>query len=261
MKNEVVINRFNSDKVVILYSNVINSYNILYPEKYPDEIKNLNRFGIQRAILYWFANCVFYRKISSESITVNNKTDCFYVAGELLQRSVLFGVAVLPGSSKPHNLDNNFDFFISDIKIAFQNSSNQETVFWNKVDKIIDSAIRVKKFDRVNFLSSDIKIVDNDLPVNNVVNDAVKTNVQYIDSNTNENIILENENIDVKERMPFWKLWFRCLLIVFLIGCILGFLSAGETGLAASIGAGIILAPIKSFVIACIIRLFQRVFG
>lgn len=135
MKNEVVINRFNSDNIVKLYSNVINSYNILYPEKYPDEIKNLNRFGIQRAILYWFANCVFNRKISSESITVNNKTDCFYVAGELLQRSVLFGVAVLPGSSKPHNLDNNFDFLYQILKLLSKTLLIKKLFFGIKLTK------------------------------------------------------------------------------------------------------------------------------
>jgi len=259
--NEIVINRFNSEAIVKEYSKAINSYNILYPEKYPADIKNLNRFGIQRAILYWFASCVLNRQISSQDITVNNKTDCFEVAVELFQRSVLFGVTVLPGSSKPHKLVNNIEFSLSDIKIAFQNSLNQDSVFWNHVDKIIDDAISVKQYERIKISTIAIKFEENDFGVQKSNKEVVNEKDKYVGPHIVNQDISKQDNETVKERMPFWKLWFRCFIIIFLFVCVLGFLSGGETGLATAFGVSIVIAPIKSFLIACIIRFFQRVFN
>jgi hypothetical protein len=46
-------------------------------------------------------------------------------------------------------------------------------------------------------------------------------------------------------KVTYWACWWHATWVLFLIGCVLGFLSAGEAGLATAIGAGLILAPIK----------------
>jgi hypothetical protein len=48
-------------------------------------------------------------------------------------------------------------------------------------------------------------------------------------------------------KITYWACWWRATWVLFLIGCALGFLSAGGQGLAVSMGAGLILAPIKGF--------------
>ena len=45
-------------------------------------------------------------------------------------------------------------------------------------------------------------------------------------------------------KVTYWACWWRATLVIYLIGCVMGFLSYGETGLAVGIGAGLIKAPL-----------------
>ena len=46
-------------------------------------------------------------------------------------------------------------------------------------------------------------------------------------------------------KVTYWACWWKATWVLFLLGCLLGYLNAGESGLATAIGAGLILAPLK----------------
>ena len=46
-------------------------------------------------------------------------------------------------------------------------------------------------------------------------------------------------------KLSYWACWWKATWVLFLLGCLLGFLNAGESGLAMAMGAGLLLAPIK----------------
>ncbi len=46
-------------------------------------------------------------------------------------------------------------------------------------------------------------------------------------------------------KVTYLACWWKATWILFLLGCVLGFLNAGEAGLATAIGVGLILAPLK----------------
>lgn len=41
-------------------------------------------------------------------------------------------------------------------------------------------------------------------------------------------------------KVTYWACWWRATWIIYLIGCVFGFHSYGEAGLAVAIGAGLI---------------------
>lgn len=53
-------------------------------------------------------------------------------------------------------------------------------------------------------------------------------------------------------KVSFVSCWFKATVIVYLAGALLGFLNAGEQGLAWQLGAGIVRAPIAGLVIGLI---------
>ena len=46
-------------------------------------------------------------------------------------------------------------------------------------------------------------------------------------------------------KVTYWACWWRATWVIYLIGCVMGFLSGGGGGLGYAIGAGLILAPLK----------------
>ena len=46
-------------------------------------------------------------------------------------------------------------------------------------------------------------------------------------------------------KLSYWACWWKATWVLLLLGCLLGFFNAGESGLAMAMGAGLILAPIK----------------
>jgi hypothetical protein len=51
--------------------------------------------------------------------------------------------------------------------------------------------------------------------------------------------------METAPRITYWACWWKATWVLFLIGCVLGYLNSREAGLATAIGAGLILAPIK----------------
>jgi hypothetical protein len=51
--------------------------------------------------------------------------------------------------------------------------------------------------------------------------------------------------MDNAPKVTYWACWWRATWVLFLIGCVLGYLNAGESGLATAIGGGLIKAPLS----------------
>ena len=46
-------------------------------------------------------------------------------------------------------------------------------------------------------------------------------------------------------KVTYWACWWKATWIIYLLVCVLGFLSGGEGGLAYAIGGGLIKAPLS----------------
>jgi hypothetical protein len=46
-------------------------------------------------------------------------------------------------------------------------------------------------------------------------------------------------------KVTYWACWWRATWIIYLLGCVFGFLGYGEAGLAVGLGAGLIKAPLS----------------
>ena len=58
--------------------------------------------------------------------------------------------------------------------------------------------------------------------------------------------------------MTFWRCWWRATWIIFLVRCLLGFLSGGERGFAYALGGALILAPLSGLVAGGIMYAIRR---
>ncbi len=46
-------------------------------------------------------------------------------------------------------------------------------------------------------------------------------------------------------KVTYWACWWKATWIIYLLVCVLGFLSGGEGGLAYAVGGGLIKAPLS----------------
>ena len=46
-------------------------------------------------------------------------------------------------------------------------------------------------------------------------------------------------------KITYWACWWKATWVLYLIGCVLGFLVAGPFGFGYALGAGLLLAPLK----------------
>lgn len=58
--------------------------------------------------------------------------------------------------------------------------------------------------------------------------------------------------------VSYLDIWWKATLVIYILGVLLGYLSQGPQGMAFSMGAGIVVAPIKGAFWAWIIWLFRR---
>jgi hypothetical protein len=56
----------------------------------------------------------------------------------------------------------------------------------------------------------------------------------------------------------FWQTWWKATLVLFLIRCALGFLSAGGYGLGSAMGSGLVVAPIGGLIVAGIMTAIRK---
>jgi hypothetical protein len=45
-------------------------------------------------------------------------------------------------------------------------------------------------------------------------------------------------------KVTYWACWWRATWVIFVIKCVIGFLSQGGYGLGYAIGSGVIIAPL-----------------
>ena len=50
--------------------------------------------------------------------------------------------------------------------------------------------------------------------------------------------------MDNATKVTYWACWWRATWVIYLIVCLMGFLSGGEAGLAYAVGGGLIKAPL-----------------
>jgi len=59
-------------------------------------------------------------------------------------------------------------------------------------------------------------------------------------------------------KVSFISCWFKSTVFIYLAGAILGYLNAGEQGLAWQLGAGVVRAPFSGLVIGFIWWLVRK---
>ena len=51
--------------------------------------------------------------------------------------------------------------------------------------------------------------------------------------------------METSPKVTYWSCWWRATWVLYLIACVMGYLSARGEGLAAAMGAGLITAPLS----------------
>lgn len=59
-------------------------------------------------------------------------------------------------------------------------------------------------------------------------------------------------------KVTYWACWWQATWVIFLLICVLGFLSGGEHGLAFAIGGGLFKAPLAGLFWGWILWLIKK---
>jgi hypothetical protein len=59
-------------------------------------------------------------------------------------------------------------------------------------------------------------------------------------------------------KVTYWDCWWKATWVLFLLGCLLGYLNNGETGFARAIGVGVIVAPLSGLFWGWILWLIKK---
>ena len=167
-------------------------------------------------------------------------------------------------SSNKSNFSPEIEFFTSN-KIGMH-IGDDITFKWKTINAdvvVLEPLGPVKPIGEITYKISNVKIDKirfKLVAVNSHINRKTESEIIVNNLTYDEIYKFNKDNLVVKKRMPFWKLWIRCYLWLFAIGIVAGFLSRGGLGVVVAIVGSIFLTPIKAFIAACIIRLSQRMF-
>jgi hypothetical protein len=144
----MVVNRNTSDEIVYQFADVL-SNNLLYePEKYPAPLNSINRYGLQKAILYWYAeNIGSLNQRPAAHIRSLNESDIrniFVMAcllGNKAESLTKRGVANTVVDYK----------VIDEIEFAWTKLHHDPTTYWENVERTINEWVKIKYYARLRF--------------------------------------------------------------------------------------------------------------
>jgi len=144
----MIVNRHTSDEIVYQFADVLENNFIYNPEKYPAPLNCINRYGLQKAILYWYANNLglINKKILPQirSLNASNIRNIYVGAclfGYKLETLTKIGVT---------NTVTDYQV-IDEIESAWRESHYDQILYWKKVENIINDRIKVKNYSRLRF--------------------------------------------------------------------------------------------------------------
>ena len=143
-----MINRSTSDKIVYQFAGILEAGLLYSPDEYPEPLSSINRYGLQKAILYWYANNLgLINKKVSLKIHGLNASDIrnIYVG------ACLFGYR-LDTLTKTGVKNTVADYkVIEEIEFAWRESDSDQILYWEKVERIINDRIKVEYYSRLKF--------------------------------------------------------------------------------------------------------------